>query len=73
MREKGSSVRTQQKSVAFLSSGQISYEAISVDEPPSKHIALARKITVKLTLLDLNTDLQVLADSGLAGLRRHRR
>lgn len=55
-----------------LGSGQISYEAIAADEPPSKHISLAKKITVKLTLLDLNTDLQVLADSGLAGLRRHR-
>lgn len=55
-----------------LQSGQIAYEAISADEPPSKHIALARKVTVKLTLLDLNSDLEVLAESGLAGLRRHR-
>lgn len=55
-----------------LSSGEIAYEAISADEPPSKHIALARKITAKLTLIDLNSDLGVLADSGLAGLRRHR-
>ena len=55
-----------------LTSGQMSYEAVAADEPPSKHIALARKVTVKLTLLDLNTDLQVLAESGLAGLRRHR-
>jgi biotin operon repressor len=55
-----------------LSSGQISYEAVASDEPPSKHIALAKKVTTKLSLLDLNTDLQVLAESGLAGLRRHR-
>jgi hypothetical protein len=55
-----------------LCSGQIAYEAISVDEPASKHIALARKITTKLTLNDLNSDLEVLAQRGLAGLRRHR-
>jgi hypothetical protein len=55
-----------------LCSGQIAYEAISVDEPASKHIALARKITTKLTLNDLGSDLEVLAERGLAGLRRHR-
>jgi len=55
-----------------LLSGQISYEAVSADEPPSKHIALAKKLTVKLTLIDLNSDLETLADRGLAGLRRHR-
>lgn len=55
-----------------LSSGQIAYEAVAADEPPSKHIALARKVTTRLTLNDFNSDLQVLADRGLAGLRRHR-
>ncbi|MCK4597810.1 DUF1670 domain-containing protein [bacterium] len=55
-----------------LRSGQIAYEAVAADEPPNKHIALARKITVTLTLNDLGSDLQVLATSGLAGLRRHR-
>lgn len=55
-----------------LKSGQIAYEAVSADEPPSKHIVLCEKITAKLTLIDLNSDLQVLAESGLAGLRRHR-
>ncbi|UCE17751.1 MAG: DUF1670 domain-containing protein [Gemmatimonadota bacterium] len=55
-----------------LSSGQIAYEAIAAEEPPSKHIALARKITTTLTLNDFNSDLQILADQGLAGLRRHR-
>jgi biotin operon repressor len=55
-----------------LQSGQIPYEAISADEPPSKHIALAKKITIKLTLANLNSDLQTLAETGLAGLRRHR-
>jgi len=55
-----------------LHSGQIPYEAIASDEPASKHIALARKVTTKLTLIDLASDFQALADGGLAGLRRHR-
>lgn len=55
-----------------LTSGQIAYEAVAADQPPSKHIALARKITATLTLNDLASDLQALAERGLAGLRRHR-
>jgi hypothetical protein len=55
-----------------LSSGQISYEAVSADEPPNKHIVLCKKITTKLTLIDFNSDLNTLAELGLAGLRRHR-
>ncbi|HDM77506.1 MAG TPA: DUF1670 domain-containing protein [Deltaproteobacteria bacterium] len=55
-----------------LSSGEIAYEAIAAEEPPSKHIRLARKITVRLRLIEFNSDLQALAAYGLAGLRRHR-
>lgn len=55
-----------------LSSGEIAYEAVACDEPPGKHIRLARKITVRLRLIDFNSDLEVLANFGLAGLRRHR-
>jgi hypothetical protein len=55
-----------------LSSGEVAYEAIADDEPPGKHIRLARKITVRLRLIDFNSDLEVLANFGLAGLRRHR-
>ena len=55
-----------------LSSGQISYEAVSADEPPNKHIVLCKKITTKLTLIDFNSDLNTLAELGLAGFRRHR-
>lgn len=40
-----------------LSSGQIAYEAVAADEPPSKHIALAKKVTTTLTLNDFNSDL----------------
>ena len=55
-----------------LSSGEISYEAVSADEPAGKHIRLTSKVTLKLKLMDINTDFDVLANYGLAGLRRHR-
>jgi hypothetical protein len=55
-----------------LSNGEISYEAVSADEPAGKHIRLARKKNVRLKLLDFNTDLDVLAEYGTAGVRRHR-
>lgn len=55
-----------------LSSGEIAYEAVAAEEPAGKHIRLTRKITVRLRLMDLNSDLEVLANLGLAGLRRHR-
>lgn len=55
-----------------LSNGEISYEAVAADEPAGKHIRLARKKNVRLKLLDYNTDLDVLAEYGTAGVRRHR-
>jgi len=55
-----------------LSSGEVAYEAVAAEEPAGKHIRLTRKVTVRLRLLDFNTDLEALADYGLAGLRRHR-
>jgi len=55
-----------------LGSGDISYEGVSADEPAGKHIRLTKKVTLKLKLLDANTDFEVLANFGLAGLRRHR-
>ena len=55
-----------------LSSGQLAYEGISADEPAGKHIRIARKKTVRLKLYDINSDLEVLAEFGTAGLRRHR-
>jgi hypothetical protein len=55
-----------------LSSGEIAYEAVSATEPAGKHIRIARKLTVRLKLIDLNTDLDALANYGLAGIRRHR-
>lgn len=55
-----------------LSTGQICYEAVSADEPAGKHIALASRVSVRLTLFDPQVDLTILAESSLAGLRRHR-
>ena len=55
-----------------LTSGQICYEAVGAEEPAGKHIVLARKVSCRLTLNDVETDLEVLATYGLAGLRRHR-
>ena len=55
-----------------FSSGEVSYEAVCSTEPAGKHIKLARKITVRLRLMDINSDFEALANFGLAGLRRHR-
>ena len=55
-----------------LTSGQICYEAVAADEPAGKHIALAKKVSCRLTLNDTQEDFEVLASYGLAGLRRHR-
>jgi biotin operon repressor len=55
-----------------LSTGEIAYEAVAAEEPAGKHIRLSRKLTVRLKLIDFNTDLEALANYGLAGLRRHR-
>lgn len=62
----------QEHSNISLSGGEIAYEAVAAEEPAGKHIRLTRKITVRLKLIDLNTDLEALANYGLAGLRRHR-
>jgi len=55
-----------------LATGQVCYEAVSAAEPPSKHIALAARVSVRLTLFHPQVDLTVLVERGLAGLRRHR-
>ncbi len=55
-----------------LSSGHIAYEAVAASEPASRHIRLAKKVTAKLQLIDLNSDINALANYGLAGLRQHR-
>ncbi len=55
-----------------LADGEVAYEAVDANEPAGKHIRLTRKLTIKINLIDLNTDLEALANFGLAGLRRHR-
>jgi hypothetical protein len=55
-----------------LSTGQVCYEAVAASEPAAKHIALAARVSVRLTLFDPQVDLTILAEEGLAGLRRHR-
>jgi hypothetical protein len=66
------SIYFQQHSNITLSSGEVSYEAVSSTEPAGKHIKLTQKVTVRLRLMDINTDFDVLANYGLAGMRRHR-
>ena len=66
------SIYFQQHSNIALSSGEVSYEAVCSSEPAGKHIRLTQKITVRLRLMDINTDFDVLANYGLAGMRRHR-
>ncbi|OGS34302.1 MAG: hypothetical protein A2293_13500 [Elusimicrobia bacterium RIFOXYB2_FULL_49_7] len=55
-----------------LSAGDVAYQAVAAEEPAGKHIRLTKKVTVRLKLMDMNSDLEVLAEYGLAGLRRHR-
>lgn len=51
--------------------GQITYQAIAMDEPPGKALKDCRKVPVQLTLFD-ETDPQVLAQAGPIELRRVR-
>lgn len=51
--------------------GQITYQAIAMDEPPGKALKDCRKVPVQLTLFD-ETDPQVLAQAGPIDLRRVR-
>jgi len=55
-----------------LCDGEIAYESVAADEPAGKHIRLTKKRNVRLKLIDLNSDLDVLANYGIAGVRRHR-
>lgn len=66
------SIYFQEHSNISLSSGEVSYEAVCSTEPAGKHIKLARKVTIRLRLMDINSDFEALANFGLAGLRRHR-
>jgi hypothetical protein len=51
--------------------GQVTYQAIAIDEPPGKSLDSCRKVPVQLTLLDEH-DAVVLAQEGPVALRRIR-
>ena len=55
-----------------LSSGQMQYLAVDDREPAGKPVTLCKKISVRLTVHDVDEDLQVYKDKGLTGLRHHR-
>ncbi len=55
-----------------LASGQMHYMAVDDREPAGKPIALCKKISVRLTVHDVDEDLLVYKNNGLAGLRHHR-
>ena len=51
--------------------GQITYQAIDVNEPAGKPLEKCRKVAVQLTLFD-QKDVEILASEGTAGLRQIR-
>jgi len=55
-----------------LSSGQLHYLAVDDREPAGKPVTLCKKISVRLTIHDVDQDLQVYKEKGLSGLRHHR-
>ena len=55
-----------------LTSGQIHYLAIDDREPAGKTVQLCRKVSVRLTLHNLEEDLSFYKQDGIAGLRQHR-
>jgi len=55
-----------------LSTGEIAYEAVAAYEPAGKHIRMTRKVTMRLKLLEFNSDLEAHVNYGLSGLMRHR-
>lgn len=55
-----------------LSSGQMHYLAIDDREPAGKPVSLCKKTSVRLTVHDLDEDLEIYKQLGLSGLRQHR-
>jgi hypothetical protein len=55
-----------------LSSGQMQYLAIDDREPAGKPVSLCKKISVRLTVHNVDEDLNVYKNEGLTGLRHHR-
>ena len=55
-----------------LSSGQMHYLAVDDKEPAGKPVALCNRVSIRLTVHDIDEDLKVYKDKGLSGLRQHR-
>ena len=55
-----------------LTSGQMQYLAVDDREPAGKPVTLCKKISVRLTVHNVDEDLEVYKKAGLTGLRHHR-
>jgi hypothetical protein len=55
-----------------LASGQMQYLAVDDREPAGKPVTLCKKTSVRLTVHDVDEDLDVYKKEGLTGLRHHR-
>ena len=55
-----------------LASGQMQYLAVDDREPAGKPVTLCKKVSVRLTVHDVDEDLEVYKKAGLTGLRHHR-
>jgi len=55
-----------------LDSGQMQYLAVDDREPAGKPVTLCKKVSVRLTIHDIDEDLAVYKKEGLTGLRHHR-
>jgi hypothetical protein len=55
-----------------LASGQMQYLAVDDREPAGKPVNLCKKVSVRLTVHNVDEDLEVYKKAGLTGLRHHR-
>jgi hypothetical protein len=55
-----------------LASGQMQYLAVDDREPAGKPVTLCKKVSVRLTVHNVDEDLEVYKKTGLTGLRHHR-
>lgn len=55
-----------------LASGQMQYLAVDDREPAGKPVTLCKKVSVRLTVHNVDEDLEVYKKAGLTGLRHHR-
>ena len=60
------------ENASSLKPGQLLLPVVSVNALPNESLDQASLITVKLTLFDANTDLEIRQNKGVVGLRQHR-